>query len=80
MEELITILKPEAMSTEKYPSISSVRDTSTARAIKEAVRSDLVARYTDPSIENMINIMAFLYPRYKELPLYREISFITFSW
>ena len=99
IEELISILKPfqsatEAMSTQKYPSISSVKpllfkliektlkvdasDTSTARAIKEAVRSDLVVRYTDPSIENMITVTAYLDPRYKELPFLNKSHIIEF--
>ena len=43
-------------------------DTSTSKAIKKEIKLDLAARYQDPCIMVIINVTAFLDPRYKELP------------
>lgn len=81
IEEIIAVLKPfqqatEAMSTEKYPSISSVKpllhkllekilvilptDSSTSKVMKRAIKTDLTTRYQASSITAMINVVAFL--------------------
>ena len=89
MENLVSILQPfqkatEALSTEQYPSISTVKpllfqlmektlqekanDDSTCKKVKKEIKSDLAGRYQDSAVQRVINVTAFLDPRYKELP------------
>ena len=89
IDELIKILEPfqeatEVMSTEKFPSISSVKpllykllektlmvnsdDKAVTKSMKEVVKADLSSRYQTNTIKNLLDIAAILDPRYKELP------------
>ena len=89
IDNLIKILKPfqritEAMSNEKFPTISSVRpllykllektlkitsdDNATIKVMKEAISKDLSNRYQTDTLKNVVNVTAILDPRYKELP------------
>ena len=52
---------------EKTLAITAI-DTSTSKAMKKEIKLDLAARYLDPCIMVIINVTAFLDPRYKELP------------
>ena len=89
IDGLISVHKPfqkatEAMSGEKYSTISTVKpllfkllmvtlqvcdaDSSTTKRIQEAVSSDLSTRYDDVSIKELLNVVTYLDPRYKSLP------------
>ena len=89
IEELVNILEPfqkvtEAMSTEKYPTISSVKpllykllervlkvdnsDSSISKQMKKEIKSDLAGRYQSCELKTVLNVTTFLGPRYKELP------------
>ena len=88
IEELVNILEPfqkvtEAMSTEKYPTISSVKpllykllekvlkvedsDSSISKQMKE-IKSNLAGRYQSSELKTVLNVTTFLDPCYKELP------------
>ena len=86
IEELVNILQKvtEAMSMEKYPTISSVKpllykllekilkvedsDSSISKQMKEEIKSDLGGRYQSSELKNILNVTTFLDPRCKELP------------
>ena len=86
IEELVNILEPfqkvtEVMSTEKYPTISSVKhkllervlkvedsDSSISKQMKKEIKSDLAGRYQSSELKTVLNVTTFLDPRYKELP------------
>ena len=89
IEELVNILEPfqkvtEAMSTEKYPTISSVKplfykllervlkvehsDSSISKQMKKEIKSDLAGRYQSSELKTVLNVTTFLDPRYKALP------------
>ena len=72
------------MSSEQYPSISTVEpllfqlmektlqekanDDSTCKKVNKEIKSDLAGRYQDSAVQRVINVTAFLDPRYKKLP------------
>ena len=86
IEKLVNILEPfqkvtEAMSTEKCPTISSVKpllykllervlkvedsDSSISKQMKKEIKSVLAGRY---QLKTVLNVTTFLDPRYKALP------------
>ena len=93
IDGLIGVLKPfqkatEAMSGEKYSTISTVKpllfkllkvtlkvsdsDSPTNKRIKEVVSSDLSTRYDEGCIQQLLNVVTYLDPRYKNLPFLNE--------
>ena len=93
IEGLINVLKPfqkvtEAMSGEKYSTISTVKlllfkllkvtlkvsdsDSLINVRIKEAVSSDLSTQYNESCIHQLLNVVTYLDPWYKNLPYLNE--------
>lgn len=93
IDGLISVLKPfqkatEAMSGEKYSTISTVKpllfkllkvtlkvsdsDSPINKRIKEVVSSDLSTRYDEGCIQQLLNVVTYLDPRYKNLPFLNE--------
>lgn len=80
----------EVMSGEKYPTVSTVKpllykltektlalndgDSSTIKAVKQAIKKDLESRYTKSAIQRLLNVSTYLDPRYKELPFLTDIA------
>ena len=78
----------EAMSGEKYSTISTVKpllfkllkvtlkvsdsDSPMNKRIKEVVSSDLSMRYDESCIQQLLNVVTYLDPRYKNLPFLNE--------
>ena len=89
IENLVNILHlfqeaTEVMSTDKYPTISSVKpvlykliektlkekddDGTTNQLMKKEIKTDLAQRYQASDVKETLNNVIFLDPRYKELP------------
>ena len=83
IESLVSILDPlqednEVMSTDKYPTISSVKpvlykliektlkeredDGTTTKMMKKEIKGDLVQRYQVSSVKDILNTVTFLDP------------------
>ena len=94
-EKLVEILKPfqhatEAMSGEKYPTVSTIKpllyklvkktlaigdsDSNTVIAVKKAIKSDLQGRYQSAAVQRILNVATYLHSRYKELPFLDELQ------
>lgn len=95
IEQLVEILKPfqhatEAMSGEKYPTVSTINPllyklvektlaigdsgSTTLIVVKKAIKSDLQGRYQSAAVQRILNVATYLDPRYKKLPFLDELQ------
>lgn len=95
IEQLVEILKPfqhatEAMSGEKYPTVSTINPllyklvektlaigdsgSTTLVVVKKAIKSDLQGRYQSAAVQRILNVAIYLDPRYKKLPFLDKLQ------
>ena len=79
----------EAMSGEKYPTVSTIKpllyklvektlaigdiDSNTLIAVKKAIKSDLQGCYQSAAVQRILHVATYLDPQYKELPFLDEL-------
>ena len=52
--------------------VSDCNDKDIAKKIKEKIKQDLITRYQNDEIENVLYISLYLDPRFKSLPMLSE--------